>query len=189
MMGMSNQFKYKNLSLSFTLDAQIGGSIYSSSYASGSSSGTLDNTVRGRDGWYKSEAERIALGYTPAQWIPTNGLLVEGVDKKGEPKRNYVNPQQYWARMASINESAIFDASFIRVNEVALSYNFALRKSRSNNPRSLALSVFGSNLGFLYRKTPGFAPQSSFSSGKSQGIELFAFPIARSVGAKINVQF
>lgn len=189
MLGMSQQIKYKNLSLSFTLDAQIGGSIYSSSYASGSSSGTLTHTIAGRDGWYKSESERVALGYTPAQWIPTNGLLVEGVDKKGEPKRNYINPQQYWARMAAINESAIFDASFVRVNEVALSYNFSLKKPKSGNARALAVSVFGSNLGFLYRKTPGFAPQSSFSSGKSQGIELFAFPIARSVGAKINVQF
>ena len=189
MLGMSQQIKYKNLSLSFTLDAQIGGSIYSSSYASGSSSGTLANTITGRDGWYKSESERVALGYTPAQWIPTNGLLVEGVDKKGEPKRNYINPQQYWARMAAINESAIFDASFVRVNEVALSYNFPFKKPKSGNARALAVSVFGSNLGFLYRKTPGFAPQSSFSSGKSQGIELFAFPIARSIGAKINVQF
>ncbi|MFZ4427412.1 MAG: SusC/RagA family TonB-linked outer membrane protein [Saprospiraceae bacterium] len=189
MLGMSQQIKYKNLSLSFTLDAQIGGSIYSSSYASGSSSGTLANTLPGRDGWYKSESERIALGYTPAQWIPTNGLLVEGVDKNGEPKKNFINPQQYWARMAAINESAVFDASFVRVNEVALSYNFPMQKPKSGNARSIAVSVFGSNLGFLYRKTPGFAPQSSFSSGKSQGIELFAFPIARSVGAKINVQF
>ena len=189
MLGMSQQIRYKNLSLSFTLDAQIGGSIYSSSYASGSSSGTLANTLPGRDGWYKSESERIALGYTPAQWIPTNGLLVEGVDKNGEPKKNFINPQQYWARMAAINESSVFDASFVRINEVALGYNFPLQKPKSGNARSIAVSVFGSNLGFLYRKTPGFAPQSSFSSGKSQGIELFAFPIARSVGAKINVQF
>jgi len=189
MLGLNQQIKYKNFSLNFTLDAQIGGAIFSSSYASGSSSGTLDNSIKGRDGWYKSENERIALGYTPAQWIPTNGFLVEGVDKKGEPKRNFINPQQYWARMAAINESAVFDASFVRINEISINYNLPLRKSKANTARAIGLSVFGSNLGFLYRKTPGFAPQSSFSSGKSQGIELFAFPIARSVGAKINVQF
>lgn len=189
MVGMSHQISYKKLSLNIVLDAQIGGSIYSSSYATGSSSGTLAHTVAGRDGWYKSENERIALGYTPAQWIPTNGVLLEGVDKNGEPKRNYVNPQQYWSRMASINEAALFDASFVRINEVSLSYSLPLRSAKSKVARSVGLSVFGSNLGYLYRKTPGFAPQSSFSSGKAQGIELFAFPVARSLGAKINVSF
>ena len=189
MVGMSHQVSYKKLSLNIVLDAQLGGSIYSSSYATGSSSGTLAHTVAGRDGWYKSENERVALGYTPAQWIPTNGVLLEGVDKKGEPKRNYVNPQQYWSRMASINETALFDASFVRINEIALSYTLPLRNAKSKAARSVALSAFGSNLGYLYRKTPGFAPQSSFSSGKAQGIELFAFPVARSIGAKINVSF
>jgi TonB-linked SusC/RagA family outer membrane protein len=189
MVGMSHQISYKKLSLNIVLDAQLGGSIYSSSYATGSSSGTLAHTVAGRDGWYKSENERLALGYTPAQWIPTNGVLLEGVDKNGEPKRNYVNPQQYWSRMASINEAALFDASFVRINEVSLSYSLPLRSAKSKVARSVGLSVFGSNLGYLYRKTPGFAPQSSFSSGKAQGIELFAFPVARSLGAKINVSF
>ncbi|MEY4107456.1 MAG: hypothetical protein RL181_1798 [Bacteroidota bacterium] len=189
MVGMSHQVSYKKLSLNIVLDAQLGGSLYSSSYATGSSSGTLAHTVAGRDGWYKSENERVALGYTPAQWIPTNGVLLEGVDKKGEPKRNYVNPQQYWSRMASINETALFDASFVRINEIALSYTLPLRNAKSKAARSVALSAFGSNLGYLYRKTPGFAPQSSFSSGKAQGIELFAFPVARSIGAKINVSF
>lgn len=189
MIGMSHQLSYKKLSLNIVLDAQIGGSIYSSSYASGSSSGTLANTIPGRDGWYKSESERIGLGYTPAQWIPTNGILVEGVDKNGEPKRNYVNPQQYWSRMAAINEAALFDASFVRLNEIALSYQLSIRTAASKPARSITISAFGSNLGYLYRKTPGFAPQSSFSSGKSQGIELFAFPVARSIGAKINVSF
>jgi TonB-linked SusC/RagA family outer membrane protein len=187
--GLNSALSYKNWSVSLSMDAQFGGSIFSSSYASGSSLGTLSHTVVGRDAWYKSEADRIALGYTQAEWIPTGGIRVDGVDAEGNPvANNFLNPQQYWSRMSGINESNIFDASYIRLNEISVSYRFKL-KSTKPQPPSLFLSVFGNNLGYLYSKTPGFAPQASFSSGKSQGIELFAFPIVRSIGAKINVQF
>jgi TonB-linked SusC/RagA family outer membrane protein len=188
--GLRNSFSFKGLTLGFLLDAQLGGSIYSSSQAAGSARGTLANTLEGRDDWYESEADRIRLGYTTSEWIPTGGLLVEGVDEQGSPlSNNFVDPQRYWSRMAGIDENFVFDASFIRLNEITLGYQLPKQAVRQLKMQGIGLSVFVNNALFLKKHTPGFAPQSSYSSGKAQGIESFAYPLTRSFGGRVSVSF
>lgn len=188
LLGLNNRWSYRNFILNLNLDAQFGGSIYSSSYASGSSLGTLQNTIIARDAWNKSEEERKRLGYSTAEWIPTGGIKIDGVDENGILVSNYVNPQQYWGRLAGINEASIFDASFISISELALNYQVPKKLLSSFRIKTASVSLVGNNLGFLLRNTVGFSPQASFSSGRSQGIELYAFPSIRSIGFKINLQ-
>ncbi len=187
LLGLNSSLNYKNIAFYFALDAQFGGVIYSSSYAVGSAVGTLENTIEGRNGWYQSEQERIALGYRPDQWTPTNGVPIEGVDEQGNPIKHFVNPQRYWSRLSGINEANVFDSSFIRLRELSISFQLsdALNKVLALN--DFRISVFGSNLAYLLRHTQGFAPQSSLSSGKAQGIESFAFPELRNFGLRLNI--
>ncbi|MEY3053090.1 MAG: hypothetical protein RLY31_2875 [Bacteroidota bacterium] len=188
--GMRNSFRYKRLAFGFLLDAQLGGSIYSTSQATGAARGTLDNTLEGRDEWYQSEADRIELGYSANDWIPTGGLLVVGVDEEGNAvDNNYVDPQRYWSRMAGIDENFVYDASFIRLNEIFMGVTLPKEWLSKIKVQQAGVNLFANNVGFLLRKTPGFAPQSSFSSGKSQGIESFAYPLTRSFGARLNISF
>lgn len=189
LLGLTNSVSYKNMSLYIAIDAQFGGVIYSSSYASGTASGTLYHTLEGRTGWYQSEQERIDLGYRPSQWVPTNGVSVVGLDEEGNPVDTFVNPQRYWNRISSINEANIFDSSFVRLREVSVSLQLATSLQRIVPLKDIRISLFASNIGYLLRHTEGFAPQSSLSSGKAQGIETFAFPEVRNVGIRLNFGF
>ncbi|MCY4161827.1 MAG: SusC/RagA family TonB-linked outer membrane protein [Flavobacteriaceae bacterium] len=187
LLGLNSTLNYKKMSLYVALDAQFGGIIYSSSYAVGSAVGTLEHTIEGRNGWYQSEQERTTLGYRPNEWIPTNGVRVEGVDEQGNPVQHYVNPQRYWSRLSGINEANVFDSSFVRLRELSVSFQLSNTMKKILPFNDFRISVFGSNLAYLLRHTEGFAPQSSLSSGKAQGIESFAFPELRNVGVRLNI--
>ena len=55
--GISNTFSYRSLSLSFLIDASVGGSIFSNTNKTGKYTGVLANTLSGRDAehgglWY-----------------------------------------------------------------------------------------------------------------------------------------
>jgi hypothetical protein len=188
MLGWTNSLTFKNVSIYVSLDSQLGGSIFSSSYSSGSASGTLDHTLLGRKGWYTSERERVELGYRPEEWIPTGGIPISGVTESGESLTSFLNPERYFSRLSGINEANVFDASFIRLTEVSIAYSLPKSFTTKLHLNGCSFSVFGSNLGYLLRNTEGFAPQASLSSGKAQGIETFAFPTTRSVGVKVNFQ-
>ena len=187
MIGFINSLDYKNLSIYFSIDSQFGGSIFSSSYAAGSAVGTLQNTIEGRKNWVDSENAREELGYTQQEWIATGGIPMSGVDEDGNQVSVFLEPERYWSRLSGVNQANVFDSSFIRVKEISISYNLPKRYFENLFLESASISVFGSNLGYIMRKTEGFSPQSSLSSGKAQGIESYAFPTTRSIGAKIMI--
>jgi len=59
--GISNTFSYRSLSLSFLIDASVGGSIFSNTNKTGKYTGVLANTLSGRDAehgglWYYTDA-------------------------------------------------------------------------------------------------------------------------------------
>ena len=187
MIGFINSFDYKNFSFYFSVDSQFGGSIFSSSYAAGSAVGTLQNTIGGRKNWAESENAREELGYTQQEWIATGGIPISGVDEDGNQVSVFLEPERYWSRLSGVNQTNVFDSSFIRLKEVSISYNLPKQYFENLFLESASISVFGSNLGYIIRKTEGFSPQSSLSSGKAQGIESYAFPTTRSIGAKIMI--
>lgn len=188
MLGWTHALTFKNFSIYLALDSQIGGSIYSTSYSSGSASGTLTNSLLGRKAWYNSEKDRIALGYRPEEWIPTGGVSISGVNEAGASTTTFLNPERYFSRLSGINEANLFDASFIRLTEISLSYSLPKNWVSKIHLNACSFSLFGSNLGYLLRNTSGFSPQASLSSGKAQGIETYAFPTTRSIGIKANFQ-
>jgi hypothetical protein len=59
LMGINNQFTYKDFSLSFLFDIRNGGDIYSGSVKSAAISGTLASTVEGRDAYYADPANNV----------------------------------------------------------------------------------------------------------------------------------
>ena len=146
------------------------------------------HTIEGRKGWAESEKSRKELGYNQNTWIPTGGIPISGVDENGNEVSLFIEPERYWSRLSGVNESNVFDSSFIRFKELSLTYNFPKRFFENLFIDNSSISVFGSNLGYLLRRTKGFAPQSSLSSGKAQGIESFAFPTTRSFGVKVLIR-
>ncbi|MBX0291933.1 SusC/RagA family TonB-linked outer membrane protein [Hymenobacter sp. HSC-4F20] len=192
--GLLNRFTYRSLSLSVLLDARWGGQIYSVSQQQAALFGNAGATLGGRAGWYASEAAREAAQVSTADWTPTGGVLVEGLlrnpDNTYTPSRRYVNPQAYWARLSTIAEPFVYDATFIKLREVTLTYRLpAPVAARLGRFKGASIALVGRNLGFLKRSTAGFDPESAYNLSRAQGLESGAYPNSRTVGYYLTLDF
>ena len=77
--GISNTFSYRSLSLSFLIDASVGGSIFSNTNKTGKYTGVLANTLSGRDAehgglWYYTDAmgNNVGLSESPSYSVSSD---------------------------------------------------------------------------------------------------------------------
>lgn len=85
--GISNTFSYRSLSLSFLIDASVGGSIFSNTNKTGKYTGVLANTLSGRDAehgglWYYTDAmgNNVRLSESPSYSVSSDGLYYAQVN-------------------------------------------------------------------------------------------------------------
>lgn len=202
--SISNSFRYKNLSLSFLLDAKIGGEMFSGTNMYGNGySGNFVPTLEGREEWYASEAAREAAGISAENWDATggyladgvypNGTIINGADVSGQNNNTYVNPFDYWHQFAEwtkeIHEPFIYDASFIKLRELTISYNLPEKLCKNMKMKLASVSVIGRNLWLIYSKVPNVDPESFHTNGNGQGYELYSYPSRRSFGISLNFKF
>ncbi len=98
--------------------------------------------------------------------------------------------QDYYQRIAfGISEEFIDDADFAKLREVILSYRLP-NKLTTNLPFSSAtLSFAARNLFVLWSKVDNIDPESTFSTGNAQGLEMFGVPVTRTYGLNLSVKF
>ncbi|NLR93877.1 MULTISPECIES: SusC/RagA family TonB-linked outer membrane protein [Flammeovirga] len=173
MAGWRNTFTYKNVSLSVLIDGKFGGQIYSQTNASMYANGKHEETLVGRDEYYQG-----------GHWNPGNLVTSDG-----QPYTGSVDPEQYYRRVATIDEQFVSDASFIKLREVSISYRLPAKSLEKTPFRNLSLTAYGNNLGYLWRNTDNIDPEASFTSGNGQGIEYFNMPLPRTFGFKLNANF
>jgi TonB-linked SusC/RagA family outer membrane protein len=190
--GVQNGFNYKNFSMAFLVDYRVGGDMFSGTnmYASGYS-GNLESTLEGRDAWYASEADRIAAGVSPENWVATGGYLADGVTESGAVNSIYVNPELYWGQFSEwtneIHEEFIYDASFVKLREVTIGYQIPSRISDRMHLKGLSVALTARNLWLIYSGAPNIDPESSYSNGNGQGYEIYSWPTRRSIGVNIKI--
>jgi hypothetical protein len=100
-----------------------------------------------------------------------------------------VDPQKYWDRMTRIHEAFVYDASYIRLRKIALSWNVAGKLVKSASIRQLTITLFANNVIYLMKRTKNISPESSFGTGNSVGIEMFSQPELRNFGMNLKVSF
>ena len=187
--GVVNTFTYKNIALSCAIDVRIGGELFAGTnmYAYGYS-GNFTQTLAGREEWYASEAEREAQGISPEAWTPTGGILADAVFEDGTANNRYVNPEVYWEQFSSwtqeIHEPFIYDASYVKLRELFLSYNFKLKGEKI---KGLTVSLIGRNLWIIHKNVPNIDPESYYTNGNGQGVELYSYPSRRSFGVNLKL--
>lgn len=98
-----------------------------------------------------------------------------------------VNPQEYFSRIAKAGEEYVYDGTNLRLRELTVGYNMPRRILDKTPFSDIRISLWGRNLWMIYSHIPGYDPESSFSTGNGEGIELSSFPSTRSFG--INVKF
>lgn len=167
-MGLNNSFTCHNFTLSFLLDAKFGGSILSGTNNNVYTFGRHIKTLPGREG----------------------GVIGKGVKEDGTPNDVKVDAMTYYMAIAnSVTEEFVYDASFIKLRELSLGYNFPKTIVNKIGLSALSVSVVGRNLWNIYDKVPLVDPESSFNNGNAQGLEMYGLPATRSIGFNLNVKF
>lgn len=171
--ALANTFSYKNLRLDVLIDGQIGGDIYSGTNVIGRRAGTLASTLEGRE-----------------EGLVGDGV-VENPDGSYSPNTTRVSAQDWYLNYYGYHntEVSVFDASYIKLRELTLSYTLPRSFTGRLSARSVTLSAIGRNLAILHKNVPNIDPETSMASDIVQGIEFGQIPSTRTYGLKIGLSF
>ncbi|GAB2783531.1 SusC/RagA family TonB-linked outer membrane protein [Rhabdobacter roseus] len=171
--GVINTFNYKAFTLSAQVDGKFGGKIYSETNYSLDHRGMSPGSLLGR----------------------AEGAVVPGVTEGGEVNTfrvtaDRVNNRAIVVRRRDALDDYLYDASFIKLRYVSLTYNLprALYE-KIGFIKGASLSLVGRNLQILMKHTPGLDPETNISAGNDQGLESTALPPTRSYGFNVNLKF
>ena len=118
------------------------------------------------------------------------GFIVgDGVDENGAANAVQVDPQDYFGRIASqIGEQFVYDASFVKLRELQLTYRLPSRWFASSAIQLASVSLIGRNLWLIHSEIDNVDPESNFTNNNVQGLEHSGVPQVRSFGFNINVR-
>jgi|WetSurMetagenome_2_1015567.scaffolds.fasta_scaffold11305_2 TonB-linked SusC/RagA family outer membrane protein len=191
--GISNTLTYKNIALSFLVDIQHGGDIYSLDMYYGLSSGLYPETVITND-----------LG-NPVRDPVTNdatsgGYIIRGVnvvrDADGNITSSTPNTTRVdattsdgWGYAVEPHRAFIYDASYVKLREVALSYSLPSSLLKNTIIKGASIGFVGSNLWILHKNLPYADPESGLSAGNIQGYSIGSLPSTRDFSFNIKFNF
>src|SRR5690606_38330736 len=177
--GVSNSLQYKNVSLSFLVDVQKGGDIFSLDTWYGFATGLYDRSVGNND-----------LGNPVRNPVSQGGgVILPGVTADGQPNTTRVDAGYYgtpfgYARDA--NKGHVYDASFVKLREASLSYVFSENLLGNLPITNASVSLVGRNLWIIHKNLPYSDPEAGLSSGNIQGYQSGAYPAFREIGASVK---
>ncbi|MEO8774557.1 MAG: SusC/RagA family TonB-linked outer membrane protein [Gelidibacter sp.] len=197
--GLNNRFTYKGLTLQFLLDIKQGMDVYSMTNSVAAGKGLLDVTTQGRDAFNaaRDAAQAGDPNFDFSNWVPTAGYVSQGVVNTGTAENPVyvenntpVNPQTYWTSLFDNTPAPfIYDASYVKLREVSLGYEFPRSVIGALKISSLNLSVFGRNLLTFTNDLPNIDPESMYTAGNGQGFEYGSLPSRKSYGLNLKVTF
>jgi hypothetical protein len=112
------------------------------------------------------------------------GVKVVGTDTV--PNDIVVKAQIYHRQIQPINEEYVYDASFIKLREVTLSYVLPQSITNRLNVSNATVAFIGRNL-WMHDNVPNIDPETAFDASNVQGLEYGQVPTAKSFGFSISV--
>jgi TonB-linked SusC/RagA family outer membrane protein len=175
--GIVNTFRYKNITLSTTIDASWGGVMKSSTVENLQTGGLVQETVNGREGTF----------------IDTEGVLVDANGNVSENNVPLLNAQDFWTSLndGSVATPWVYDATYVKLREISIFYNLPSEVLEKSFLKSVTLGIEGRNLALLYSKVPHIDPEASLqgSGANGFGIERSNAPSTRSIGFNVRLTF
>ncbi|WP_158844762.1 SusC/RagA family TonB-linked outer membrane protein [Algibacter sp. L1A34] len=172
-LGWNNNFTLKNWNLNFLFDWRQGGEIVSRTRALGNVGGQLVETA----------------------YRPDAGIIAQGVNQNtGLANTTAVTAESYYRQFYDRNheENNVYDASFLKLRQFALGYNFKLNEGflGLTNQAELTISFTGNNL-FAITENPHFDPEQIAVQGNGfvSGVEDLSYATTRSFGFKVGIDF
>ena len=161
MLGWTNNFKYKQFDLSFTVDGRFGGEV-------------VDMTQAYLDQYGVSQASATARD--------NGGVTIGGTTLSAQSYYNIVG-----GRSGALTQY-LYSATNVRLREASIGYTIpaSLFKNKISNIR---VAFTGRNLFYFYLKAP-FDPETTLSTDNTlQGLDLFGQPSYRSLGFNVSARF
>jgi TonB-linked SusC/RagA family outer membrane protein len=201
--GISNTFSYQGFSLGVLVDASFGGSIYNGTFATGTYTGVLASTLPGRSAEFgglnyyypgnnkaNGTVQLVGGGTAPnGETVYDDGIIFKGVTADDKENQKILSAQTYYKSFRTIDEANIFDASYVKLREVRLGYNFPAKWIQSLRLVGASVSLVGRNLWIIHRNVDDIDPEVAFNTGNGQGLESLSNPTTRSYGININLKF
>jgi len=180
--GVNNTLKYKDLSLSWLVDVRQGGDLFSLDLYYGLATGLYPETA-GLNDLGKPSRDPIASG---------GGIIMPGVKADGTQNTTRVSNTNYGSYGYVRNPAAgfIYDASYIKLREVILTYTLPKALMGRLNPfKGIDLSLIGRNLWIIHKNLPYADPEENISSGNLQGYQGGAYPSVRTIAFNAKFRF
>jgi len=179
--GWTNTLRWKDFALSTLIDINWGGEIYSLTNAQAYGTGRHMDTLPGRE-------DGTIVG---------DGVIVTERNADGEivstrPNDVGVDPQTYYGFIGgNIAEPFVYDASYIRLRQVRLSYNLpqSLLNVASVPVQSAQIALTSRNTWLLYDDVPNVDPSASYTTGNDHGLEHASLPVTRTFGMDLRLRF
>jgi TonB-linked SusC/RagA family outer membrane protein len=203
--GLSSSFSYKNFGLSFAVDIKQGASLFSMTNLFNVIRGASLVTLPGRAEWIKSEEARQSAGKTIEEWTASGdirgyvpqGVVQTGTDANGKPvyakNTKALDPSIYWANYYSDGNGVatpfIYDASYIKMREITVSYNIPTTVSSKWGIKNMSVALVSRNPFIIHKNVPNVDPDSNYNNGNGQGLEYGSLPSRKSWGFNLNVKF
>jgi TonB-linked SusC/RagA family outer membrane protein len=177
--GVRNTFTWKGFSVSALIDMRQGSDLFSMTYIFGRYAGVLEESLEGRN-----TLDEVQNGYN-------FGGVVDNGDGTYSPNTVKQSAEAWNADLyGRRHDRGVFDASFIKLREVNIGYDFPKAWFQNSFIGGLRLSAYGRNLALLKSNVPHVDPETAFdSSNAMQGIEFGQLPSARTMGLTLNATF
>ena len=175
--GWGNDLSYKNFNLNFLWDWRQGGVFFSRTLSLGSTSGILESTLSGREGGIVGDGV-VNVGSAIDPKYVTNTTAIAASDYFG----------QYYNRA---NEAtSIFDASYLKLRQVALSYSLPGSISSRLSVNEIKAGFIMNNV-LLFTENPNVDPEVNAVQGRKYiyGVDDMSLPSSRSFGFNLNINF
>ena len=168
-MSVSPNFTYKGITLSAMFDMKFGGNIFSYSEMVATGNGLAARTAnRGEENNYM--------------------MVFPGVTESNTPNTTQIKASEYYGSL--LPEDFIYDASFIKLKELSLGYNFPSKMLKKTPLTSLNVSFVARNICYLLKHTPGTSPEGGYDTTMfSQAIDYAALPFTRTLGLSVSLGF
>jgi TonB-linked SusC/RagA family outer membrane protein len=182
--GIRNKFTYKNISISFLIDMQKGGDIFSLDRYYGLATGLYDETA-GINDLGNPIRNSIANG---------GGIILEGVQADGTVNTIRTPGPEYYGNVDGYrrkpNKAFVYDASYVKLREVSITYRIPTKWTNSLNIQEMKFSIVGTNLWIIDKNLPDADPESGLGSGNlSSGYSVGSLPSTRNIGANLTLKF
>lgn len=174
-MGLTNTFRYKNLSLNVLLDAKFGAVAFNNMWVYASRFGLTKSTLPGRE----------------------TGVQLDGVDQAGAKFSKLwpvVDLDTYYNnRGANYSELQTFSTDFVKLRSLILSYTIPAKNLKFVKIQSINVGFVARNLAILYRdkmvKDAGLDPEMQQTVANATGTAGAGEPRTRTMGFNVNIKF